>query len=105
MHRETAGRSDRALLATAPVLQSPQFDQEFVIQTDASDTGIGAVLLQEIDSQECVLEFASRVLSPAEKNYSVTERNLHNPTGRLARWALCEAHTPSHGCMRGKSDR
>ena len=56
------------------MLQSPRFDEEFVIQTDASDTGIGAVLLQEIDGEERVLEFASRILTSAERNYSVTER-------------------------------
>ncbi|CAB0040891.1 unnamed protein product, partial [Trichogramma brassicae] len=42
--------------------------------TDASDTGLGAVLLQTINGEERVLEFASRVLSPAERNYTVTER-------------------------------
>ena len=52
-------------------LQSPRFDQQFVIQTDASDTEIGAVLLQEIDGQERVLEFTSRVLTSAERNDSV----------------------------------
>ena len=44
------------------------------MQTDASDVGLGAVLLQEIEGIERVLEFASRVLTPAEQNYSVTER-------------------------------
>ena len=53
-------------------MQSPRFYHQFVIQMDASDAGIGAVLLQEIDAEERVLEFASYALSPAERNYSVT---------------------------------
>ncbi|MBJ4389643.1 hypothetical protein JGE18_25535, partial [Salmonella enterica subsp. enterica serovar Typhimurium] len=72
--QQAAFEQIKALLATAPVLQSPRFDEEFVIQTDASDTGVGAVLLQFIDGDERVLEYASRTLSPAERNYSVTER-------------------------------
>ena len=45
-----------------------------MIQTDASGTSIGAVLFQEIDGQERVLQFASPVLTPAERNYSVMEK-------------------------------
>ena len=64
----------KALISTAPVLHHPDFASRFVIQTDASDSGLGAVLFQVIDGQERVLEFAGRSLSKAERNYSVTER-------------------------------
>ena len=65
----------KALIASAPVLTRLSFDTQFIVQTDASDTGIGAVLLQVIGGQERVLEFASRTLSSAEPNYNVTERD------------------------------
>ena len=62
-------------MASAPMLSRPEpGDDRFVIQTDASDTGLGAVLTQVINGQERVLEFASRTMNSAERNYSVCER-------------------------------
>ena len=63
----------KVLVASAPVLHRPDFNSRFVIQTDASDSGLEAVLFQVIDGWERVLEFASRALTRAERNYSVTE--------------------------------
>ncbi|CAB0036822.1 unnamed protein product [Trichogramma brassicae] len=64
----------RGMLAIAPVLNHPSFEHEFVIQTDASDTGLGAVLTQTIDNTERVLYFASRTMNATDRNYSVTEQ-------------------------------
>lgn len=61
-------------LISAPVLHCPDFSQRFEIQTDASNVGLGAVLVQRINDEECVVSYASRTLSNAEKNYTVTER-------------------------------
>lgn len=60
-------------LTTAPVLTHPDFDQPFFIQCDASITGVGGVLFQEINGQEHPIAFMSRKLNTAQKNYSVTE--------------------------------
>ena len=64
----------RHQLATAPVLTCPDFDQPFVLQTDASQGGLGAVLTQDHDGKERVVAYASRTLNAAERNYSVTEK-------------------------------
>ena len=71
---QSAFKQIKALIASAPILHRPSFDHPFVIQTDASDSGLGAVLTQTVDGVERVLCFASRTMTPAERNYSVTER-------------------------------
>ena len=64
----------KKLLCQATILAYPRFDQPFVLQTDASDEGLGAVLTQ-IDAygNERVISYASRPLTNREKGYSATE--------------------------------
>jgi len=55
----------------------PNYSQPFIIDTDASDTSIGAVLSQ-VDAQGVghVVAYASRILTKAEQNYCITRREL-----------------------------
>ena len=60
-------------LTQAPILVYPQFGSEatpFILETDASDVGIAAVLQQDGH----VIAYASRALSKSEKNYSVIQK-------------------------------
>jgi len=61
-------------LTTAPVLGCPDFDKTFVLQTDASDVGLGTVLSQDIEGQERVIGYGSRRLTATEGNYTTTEK-------------------------------
>lgn len=62
-------------LIKPPVLQYPDFsdDNQFILRTDASGQGLGAVLLNSNDKP---VAYASRALNKAEKNYCVIEKEL-----------------------------
>ncbi|GFN80209.1 transposon tf2-6 polyprotein [Plakobranchus ocellatus] len=62
------------LLSSDPILIIPDINEQFVVRSDASDTGLGAVLLQERNQHLMPCRYASRRLSPRECNYSVIER-------------------------------
>ena len=62
-------------LSNAPVLAFPDFNKEFTLCTDASNYGLGSVLMQTDDSgRSRAIAYASRLLNPAERNYSTTHR-------------------------------
>ena len=63
-------------LQEAPILAYPIPDLDYILDTDASNEGIGAVLSQVIDGEERVICYASRVLNKAEKNYCTTRKEL-----------------------------
>ena len=58
------------------LLTFPDPSKPFTLDTDASATGIGAVLSQVKEGQECVVAYASRTLSKPERRYCTTRREL-----------------------------
>ena len=63
-------------LQIAPILSYPIPNGDFILDTDASGNGIGAVLSQIQDGDEKVLAYASHKLSRPERNYCVARREL-----------------------------
>ncbi|GFX65792.1 retrovirus-related Pol polyprotein from transposon 297 [Trichonephila clavipes] len=71
-------------LITPPILRQVDPKKPFIIRTDARNYALGAVLLQgESPADEQPVEYASRLLSSAEKNYSITEREALAVVGAL----------------------
>jgi transposase InsO family protein len=63
-------------LANAPVISPPVIGKRFHVATDASVTGIGAMLYQVIADEVKFVALASRKLTVSERNYSTTKREL-----------------------------
>ena len=61
-------------LTNGKVLKLVDFTNPFTLRTDASESALGAVLLQEHEGKEWPVAYASRKLSPAERKYAVVER-------------------------------
>ncbi|KAJ0068821.1 hypothetical protein NL108_011442 [Boleophthalmus pectinirostris] len=68
----------KGLFTTAPVLIHPDPSKQFIVEVDASNVGVGAVLSQRSDSDSRLhpCAFFSRRLAPAECNYDVGNREL-----------------------------
>lgn len=71
--QEAAFCALKTAIANPPVLGVPDFARRFVVQTDASNSGISAVLLQETEEGRQPLAYASRRLTGTETKYSVYE--------------------------------
>ncbi|XP_071845114.1 uncharacterized protein [Apostichopus japonicus] len=65
----------KAILMSSPVLRAPNFSKQFTLATDASDFGVGAVLLQVddhgVDHPVC---YFSKQFNSHQKNYSTIEK-------------------------------
>jgi hypothetical protein len=65
----------KAVLHNAPILRSPDYTKVFKVFVDASDVGIGAVLMQEGENQILhPIVYMSKKLDKCQKNYSTIEK-------------------------------
>jgi len=73
---ETAFQELKQALTSTPILVAPCDGSQYVLDTDASDTALGAVLQQEQGNKLHVIGYASRTLSPSDARYCITRRKL-----------------------------
>ena len=73
---ENAFQQLKRALTTAPILCYPTQEDRFVLDTDASGYGVGAVLAQVQKGEERVIAYYSQVLSRPERQYCTTRREL-----------------------------
>lgn len=65
-----------AALTSTPVLAYPLPDEPFILDTDASDSAVAAVLSQVQEEKERVICYGSAVLSGPQRNYCTTRKEL-----------------------------
>ena len=63
-------------LISAPIVQPPDWNLPFEIMCDASDYVVGAVLGQRVDKKLNVIQYASKTLDTAQRNYASTKKNF-----------------------------
>ena len=71
---EDAFKTLKQKLITPPILAYPNYNEPYILQTDASGESLGMILDQKHDGFERVIVYAGNRLSPSEKNYDTTEK-------------------------------
>ena len=82
---QSAFNTLKTLMTTAPILAYADYNLPFILQTDASGTGLGAILSQIQHGHERIIAYASRGLSPSEKRYPA-----HTLEFLALKWAITD---------------
>lgn len=88
-----------------PVLKCPDFNRAFVLESDASDRGVGAVLSQMYDGEDHPVAYFSKKLLPREM-FSVVEKEclairLAVQMFRCTWWEGCSQYRRTTGHLSG----
>ena len=73
---ENAFNTLKRLLTESPVLSYPDIKETFILDTDASAYGVGAVLSQVQNGRKTVIAYGSKTLSKSQRKYCTTYREL-----------------------------
>lgn len=74
----------KRLVMSPPTLAYPDFSQPFIVQTDASETGVGAVLMNH---DRRPVAFLSKVLNKTQSTYHITDKELFAIVFALKKWS------------------
>jgi transposase InsO family protein len=84
---EAAYETLKVAVANIAMLNFPDFDQPFIVAVDASNDGLGAVLLQlDEDNLEKPIAYASTTLKKAEKNYGISHKEGLGVVWAVRKW-------------------
>ena len=75
----------KELCVNAPILAFPDYKLPFILHTDSSTEGLGAVLYQKQEGKLRVIAYASRSVTKTESNYPA-----HKLEFLALKWAICE---------------
>ena len=82
---ESAFEALKTMCVSTPILAYPNYQLPFILHTNSSTDGLGAVLYQKQDGKQRVIAYASRSVSKAESNYPA-----HKLEFLALKWAVCE---------------
>ena len=84
--QQLAFDSIKNLLTMAPVLKLPDLQRQFVVQVDASNLGIGGVLMQNHGDGEQPIAYLSQKLNKQQQNWNATEKECFAVVSAIRRW-------------------
>ena len=87
--QEKAYQTIKSYLPSEPILRLPNPAKTYFLRTDASNNGIGAVLMQRQEEKLFPICYASKKLSSAERNYSTIEKECLAIVWGIKRFYLC----------------
>ena len=73
----------KSRFTSAPILSQPDPDRQFIVEVDASDVGVGAILSQKNGADQKIhpCAFYSHKLTPTERNYDIGDRAIGSKIG------------------------
>ena len=76
----------KELFTSAPILRNPDSNKPFIVETDASNFAVGAILSQEFDGQLHPIAFLSSSLTKSQQNYPIYDKELLAIKVALEEW-------------------
>lgn len=73
-------------LQCSPVLKPPDFRHTFKVQMDASNLGLAAILIQDIEEEEHVITYGARVLHGPKLRYSASKKECLAVEWAVEKW-------------------
>jgi len=76
----------KKLFTTAPILKHADSSKQFIVETDASNFAVGAILSQEFDGKLHPIAFLSKSLTKCQRNYPIYDKELLAIKVALEEW-------------------